>query len=509
MNISHFFEHWSIVDNPFRGEEARHDDVLSRLNRRGGAGGGSMHSDFEKILGELTRPSTSIVFGEKGSGKTAERVAEFNGKNPDAKIFQINYDDLNSPVAELDERFGSAKDELAPFKKFRLVDHMDAMLSIATDRIVASLFDEAPDRPAADLGEEPARSARRMAAPLRHDLLLMQALYDPADIDGDRTSRLRRMLRLTPDRAEVLWKLAVFAGWAPAAAMLFVWLFPGQTAGGFMRDAFGVMFIVLLVAYLGVLVKRLVWDRIMLRRLAGRVHAEMRTTPRPVDSIASSLSSIDERNRTHATLPMGEHADEPRYAMFERLRRVLARYGYRGLLVLIDRVDEPTLVNGDADKMRSMIWPIFNNKFLQQERFGVKLLLPIELRHALFKESAGFFQEARLDKQGFVERLTWSGPMLYDLCNARLNACRAEGAEPLSLIEMFDEDVTRQDVVDALDQMHQPRDAFKFLYRCFNEHCSNVTAEEGSWRVPRLVLENVRRAESDRVQQLYRGITPA
>jgi hypothetical protein len=57
--------------------------------------------------------------------------------------------------------------------------------------------------------------------------------------------------------------------------------------------------------------------------------------------------------------------------------------------------------------------------------------------------------------------------------------------------------------------MHQPRDAFKFLYRCMAEHCSNVTAEQAQWKIPRLVLETVRKQESDRVQQLYRGIRPA
>ena len=527
MNISQFFTHWSISENPFRGEEARHDEVLARLNGLGGAApsgasesaaspaGGSMHSDFEKILGELTRPSTSIVFGEKGSGKTAirlqiaQRVAEFNRKTPDAKLFVISYDDLNQPVSELDARFSDPKKELAPFEAFRLVDHMDAMLAIAVDRIAAAMLHEGEDRPAADLGDEPRKAARRWAVPLRHDLLLLQSLYDPADVDGTRTARLRRILRLVPERREVLWRVGVFAGWAPAAAMLFAWLGPGQAAGGFMQDVLTVLFLVLFVAYLGVLVKRLVWDRLALRRLAARAHTEMRTTQRGPESIAASLASVDANSRTHAVLPLVADADEPRYAMFERLRRVIGRFGYTGILVLIDRVDEPTLGNGDAEKMREIIWPLFNNKFLQQERFGVKLLLPIELRHALFKESAGFFQEARLDKQGFIERLNWTGPMLYDLCNARLNACRAPGADALSLIQLFDEDVTRQDLVDALDQMHQPRDAFKFLYRCLNEHCSNVTAEEGSWRVPRLVLENVRRVESDRVQQLYRGITPA
>ena len=534
MNITHFFEHWSITENPFRGEEARHDEVLARLNGLGdgsssgggvGAGtpsavsgvpaGGSMHSDFEKILGELTRPSTSIVFGEKGSGKTAirlqitQRVHDFNAKNSDAKIFVISYDDLNQPVAELDARFGGSKKELAAFKAFRLVDHMDAMLAIAVDRIAAALLHEGEDRPAADLGNEPRTTARRWAVPLRHALLLLQALYDPADVDGSRTARLRRILRLVPERREVLWRAAMFAGWVPAAAMLFVWFGPGQAAGEFMHNAFGVIFLLLLAAYLGVLGKRLLWDRFMLRKLARRAHAELRTTQRAPESIAASLVSVDPTSRTHAVLPLVAAADEPRYAMFERLRRVIARFGYTGILVLVDRVDEPTLVNGDAEKMRAIMWPLFNNKFLQQERFGVKLLLPIELRHALFKESADFFQEARLDKQGFIERLSWTGPMLYDLCSARLNACRVAGTEPLSLIQLFDEDVTRQDVVDALDQMHQPRDAFKFLYRCLNELCSNVPAEEGSWRVPRLVLENVRRGESDRVQQLYRGITPA
>lgn len=542
MNISQFFEHWSIVENPFRGEEARNDDVLARLNgvaggaarAVGGSGdgsadgsagalgavqavpaGGSMHSDFEKILGELTRPSTSVVFGEKGSGKTAirlqiaQRISAFNAKNPSAKIFIINYDDLNQPVAELDARFGGQKKELAAFKAFRLVDHMDAMLAIAVDRIMAALLNEGDDRPASDLGQEPWKVARRWAVPLRQDLLALQAVYDPADIDGARTARLRRLLRLVPERSEVLWRAAVLGGWAPAIAMLFVWFGPGQAAGGFLRDVLGITFLVLVGAYLAVLGKRLVWDRLVLRKLAGRVHEEMRTTQRPADAIADSLFSVDSNSRSHAVLPVIADADEPRYAMFERLRRIVARFGYTGILVLIDRVDEPTLVNGDSEKMREIIWPLFNNKFLQQERFGVKMLLPIELRHALFKESADFFQEARLDKQGFIERLSWTGPMLYDLCGARLNACRAPGADALSLIQLFADDVTRQDLVDALDQMHQPRDAFKFLYRCFNEHCSNVTAEEGSWRVPRLVLENVRRVEADRVQQLYRGITPA
>jgi len=99
--------------------------------------------------------------------------------------------------------------------------------------------------------------------------------------------------------------------------------------------------------------------------------------------------------------------------------------------------------------------------------------------------------------------------MLYDLCNARLAACREPGAEPITVLDLFAEDVTRQDIVDALDQMHQPRDAFKLLYQCLSEHCSNVTEDQAQWRIPRLVLETVRKEQAERVRQLYRGVRPA
>jgi hypothetical protein len=172
-------------------------------------------------------------------------------------------------------------------------------------------------------------------------------------------------------------------------------------------------------------------------------------------------------------------------------------------------VDEPTLISGDPERMQWVVWPLLNNKFLQQPGLGVKMLLPIELRHALFRESAAFFQEARLDKQNLIERLTWTGAMLYDLCDARLQACRPAEAPPIRLLDLFAEDVTTQDLVDALDQMHQPRDAFKMLYQCLTEHCSNVTESQAQWRVPRLVLEGVRKDQAERVRQLYRGVRPA
>ena len=159
--------------------------------------------------------------------------------------------------------------------------------------------------------------------------------------------------------------------------------------------------------------------------------------------------------------------------------------------------------------MRAIVWPMLNNKFLQQDRLAVKLLLPLELRHELNRESSEFFREARLDKQNLVERLTWSGATLYDLCTARLNACRDDETAALSLTDLFDESVTYQDIIDALEIMQQPRDAFKFLYQVLQEHCRLMPEESPNFRVARLTLESVRRNQSQRVQELYRGLSPA
>ncbi len=546
MNLSRFFEHWSITENPFRGEEARHDPVFHRLSapgRRTAAsenshGGGTpspssgapvhtTHSDFEKIVGEFDQPSTSIVFGEKGSGKTAirmqlqERVNRHNAINPERRCLLIPYDDLNPILDRFAERVGgtgaagartssgaAGKVDLSKvFAKFRLVDHIDAILSILLPRMIDTLLGERGDVEPLPLGNEPRRAARRMDVTLRRDLLLLQSLYDRQDRAAARTRKLRRVLRLPLPRNLLIWRALVFTGWIlPVAAVVWGFFYaPENVRGGlFVQILCGV----LIAAYLGVILKRFVWDRLSLRRLGGRIARQIRISGRDGASYADALTTLDPDLRNPAALPTTD-SDEQRYALLSRLREALRGFGYESAILVIDRIDEPTLVSGDPDRMRQIIWPLMNNKFLQQERFGIKMLLPIELRHALFRESAIFFQEARLDKQNLIERLTWTGAMLYDLCNARLKACRPPEAPPISLIDLFADDVTVRDLVDALDQMHQPRDAFKLLYQCLTEHCSNVTEDEAQWRIPRLVLETVRKDQAERVRQLYRGVRPA
>jgi hypothetical protein len=531
MNLSQFFEHWSIVENPFRDEEARHDTIFVRMGinpdttspRAQSPSVGedalalpraqSTHPDFEKILGDIAQPSTSIVFGEKGSGKTAIRlqlaakIKKHNDANPSRKIFLIPYDDLNSALDRFNATQSSKKDT-NPFTSMRLVDHMDAILSIGTARIMGALLPGGTDAQVADLGDQPNKAARKLPQSVRRDLLLLQSVYDSADTTGNRTSQLRQMLKLPAGGNGPLLVMLLWIGWIPAIALFLAARIFLELPEEWMVMATDILSGLLLLGWGALMIKAFLLDRLVVNRIAGKLFKQLRMVNRPASGFLGSLRRIQRGVLSSGELPLDD-SDEQRYAMLARMRRFIESFGYTGIMIIIDRVDEPTLVNGDPDRMRSVIWPLMNNKFLQLEHVGIKMLLPIELRHALFKESSAFFQEARLDKQNMIERLSWTGAMLYDLCNARLGVCRPASADPISLIDIFDEDVTRTDLVEALNNMQQPRDAFKFMYRVLSEHCASVTAEDGRWKIARHTLDRVRRDEAERVMQLQRGIRPA
>ncbi len=527
MNVARFFEHWKIIENPFLGEEARQDPVFGRIGHaRGGGGSGPMpvaHPDFSKILGDLARPGSSIVFGEKGSGKTAirlqmaERVEQHNWNVPSGaggRVLMISFDDLNPMLDRFCATFKTRMDDEAPevlktLGKLRLVDHMDSILHGAVPRLIDALLgDRGGGEPPIVLPEKPWKVLRKCEPTLRRDLLLLQAIYDRQLGAPARTRSVRNKLKLPGNRSALLWQFAAYFGWLLPAGIFAADIY-------FKQEPFGPKpWLYATYAALGVwvffLLKWFIFDRWGLKHTARRLRRQLRSLPRNTESLADSLALLPTILRDSAILPVDEQ-EEKRYAMFARFRRVLGALGYSGIIIVLDRLDEPTLVSGDPARMKAVVWPLFNNKFLQQDGIGVKLLLPIELRHELFRESSSFFQEARLDKQNLVERLSWSGPMLFDLCNARLAACRPPAAEapPISLTDLFESDVSRQDVIDALDQMHQPRDAFKLLYQCIHDHCAAAPEESAVFRIPRLVLENVKKQQAERVSMFARGIRPA
>lgn len=501
MDIQTFLNHWQIKEDPFRGEEARDDPVFRRLLKTG-----TPHPDFEKIFSSPDNPSTAVVFGEKGSGKTAlrllmeERIEDHNEQHPDSRGWAVRYDDLNPILDRVAHSLGVAEGDEKVLRKFRLVDHMDAILALATTELVSGLL-EGNARMA--LPRDAARRMRRMPERKRIDLAQLAALYDQprGGTMLQRAGRLRSMVRVgrVPALKVLQWLgiAAILAAIGFAIAFLII-----------NQPAVWIPIVMGAAAALGlVLLAIWGWRHVRLWSLARRMQRDLRAVERSAGDLRQALARLPAGELANQPIPLPGDVDS-RYQLIVRLLGVLEELDYKGLVVLVDRVDEPAAVNGDSQKMKSLVWPMFNNKFMQQEGMGVKMLLPVELRHMLRQEDSEFFQRARLDKQHMIDRLVWSGTTLYDMCSRRLQACREQNAEPIALIDLFDEQTSRTDLIDALDQMHQPRDAFKFLYQVVHEHCAQVPEEEPVWKIPRLTLTQVRKQQSQRVQDFYRGLTP-
>ena len=73
--------------------------------------------------------------------------------------------------------------------------------------------------------------------------------------------------------------------------------------------------------------------------------------------------------------PAAARGDD-RYEMLMKLQSVLGSLGFSSIVVLMDRVDEPHLVNGSPERIRDLVWPMFDNKFLKHPGMAFKLLLP-------------------------------------------------------------------------------------------------------------------------------------
>ncbi|HEX5032773.1 MAG TPA: hypothetical protein VFX78_15115, partial [Candidatus Eisenbacteria bacterium] len=470
------------------------------------------HPEFDKVIGTLDHPHAAIVFGEKGAGKTALRlligrkIAEHNRDKPKRRVLLVPYDDLN-PVLDLVARHRGGPGADALMKVFRLPDHQDAMLGIAVTRFLDALLGTSADEEGALLPADARDRLRRLPREQRVELAVLASLYDRPR-SGNVPSRwqdVRRRLRLgwrLPFSASKVCAVAATV----AAAGLFIaarWVKPqglptwALLGAGIAAAVAGLLWIVWL------------WRHLRLWNLVRKIRLEAPAVDRTAPQLRAMLRQLSPRDRANQPWPApGGDGTNARYELTRKFVELLRAFDHAGMIVLIDRIDEPTLVAGRPERMRELLWPLFESKFLQQEGVGVKMLLPIELRYLVHKEGSDFFQEARLDKQSVVDRLAWSGATLYDLCTARIRACHNDRESRISLSDLFAEDVGREALVNALGQMAQPRDAFKLLYSAIREHCQRVGEEDGEFRVPRFILDSVRKEQAQRVSELQRGLSP-
>ncbi len=480
MKITQFLEHHGIGANPFAEEDAQTDPVFKEH-----CIASAYHPAWDKIYGNPSEPAASIVFGEKGSGKTAmrlqmsRRLAEYNKEHPRERVYVIEYDDFNPFLDRFQDKLGQRRRRVdRMLAQWRLWDHMDAILTLGVTRLVDEILSGRESIRAADwlLDNHQAR-----------DLLLLAACYDQslAETRKGRWHRLRRKLRFRTFMAQrdlalgiavtlaiAVWIIALgkwtalgtpwpylvaLAGWAPRLWRTWKWFWQA-------------------------------WSIVRHVRV-GNLH---------LNSLRQILMNFTPAEINGQPLPNKDRTDD-RYELLIKFQGILKSLGYRGIVVLVDRVDEPHLINGAAEPMRALLWPMLDNKLLKHPGMGFKLLLPIELERFIEREETDFFQRSRLDKQNMIRSLEWTGEALYDLAQARVRACAKPGEQP-TLAELFDPAITPQRLIEAMRGLRVPRHLFKFMYRLLVAHCNAYTDENPSWQISSAMFESnfaVYRKEQD------------
>ncbi|QDU57844.1 hypothetical protein [Aeoliella mucimassa] len=499
MRTEKFLEHHGVSTNPFAEEDAQTDPVFKNRCRLS-----TYHPAWDKVFGDPADPATSIVFGEKGAGKTAMRLqimgklAEFNREHPDSKIWVIEYDDFNPFLDRFADRLPARKqrDPAKVLDEWKLWDHMDAILSQGVTNLV-DLALEAQGQGNPSANRIPNDLRNKLDKHQKRDLLLLAACYDDslAESFSTRTSRLRR--KLWHNSWSTL--LAPLAGVVSSGLMLalVIWLWRNENLTAF----WGWLAVILAIGGWIPWFVRLWRCHFQARGVAKQV----RVLKRDTSSLRQLFMKVSDHELHGQPLPNRRRTDD-RYELLSKFQGVLQSLGYTGIAVLVDRVDEPHLVNGSVELMRDFVWSMLDNKFLKQPGVGLKLLLASELVEHLNRESRDFHQRARIDKQNMIPSLDWTGEALYDLANARLDACASEGTTP-SLRTMFADEVSDQRLIDAFRSLRVPRNLFKFLYRVIVAHCNSHTDANPVWQIPKETFESTLAVYSREQAATDRGLS--
>lgn len=480
MRIQPFLDHHGIAANPFADEDAQTDLVF-----KGACIRNTYHPSWDKIYGDPSEPATAVVFGEKGSGKTAirlqiaRRLADHNAEKPEQQAFVVEYDDFNAYIDRFRDRFSGRRRRQTDrvLAQWRLWDHIDAVLSLAVTQLVDRILEvKQASHPAAR--GEPLPIASLDAAQAR-DVLLLAACYDQSTAENSfqRWRRLRKKLRFSTWRSK--WDLAV-------GVLVTVAVFAGMIARGLHGDwTWFAWWPSYVAAVAGWLPRG--WRLLNCWWRAWQIARNTRTLNHSTTLLCRTLLNFPGGRIVGQPMPAWPRTDD-RYALLGKLQGVLRSMRFDGIIVLVDRVDEPYLINGSTELMRALVWPMLDNKFLKHPGLGLKLLLPIELERLLDRESRDFMERARLDKQNLIRSLAWTGQSLYDMANARVAACAADGRKP-KIADLFS-DVDAHRLIDAFGSLRVPRNLFKFIYRLLMTHCNAHTDEQPEWQISRATFES-------------------
>ena len=498
MKIQQLLEHYGIKVNPFSQEDAQADHIFQQH-----CASTIYHPAWDKVLGDCANPSTSIVFGEKGAGKTAIRlqlinsINQYNQQQPQHRAFVISYDDLNPFLDTFRDRLrGKKRHPDNALQAWRLWDHMDALLTLSTRRLCNVIADEHAADP--DIRLQQLKDLPRLR---KRDLLMLAAFYDQSSDQ----SHWRRWKRIK-------WRLGFFTPgvhWRFIIGVVVTLVTLGVALRNLPQDGLtglSVLKTPWLYAVMGA--GWLLWAKrnLSLWWRARQIARQVRILEHGTGTMRRILSRFPAREVDGQPMPSRDRSDD-RYELLAKLQRILKPLGFTSIVVLVDRVDEPHLINGSAQRMKDFLWSMFDNKFLKHPGIGFKMLLPRDVVFYLGREEKEFYERSRLDKQNLIKSLEWTGESLYDMATNRIRACLDDGGNPTTSIrDLFSDEVTEQELINKFGKLRVPRHLFRFLYGLMTEHCNNATEDSPAWKITHETLETSIERYQRELEAMDRGL---
>ncbi len=490
-------KHWGLVEDPFAYEDADKDPILGRVEAD------AVHSAFDRVFGSVVAPGPGIVFGEKGSGKSGLRLAIRRrlGEDSGGKIFCVDYTEFDHYLDNLRIALrlpaGREKTAAEVAERVRLSDHLDAILSLGVTALVQAILDHKVD-------------GRSLSEKQKIQIQALCALYHDARsrTASEALHGLRTALHVRPVRPAMLSFARICASIVAVALLvtpsILRLLEREDVLVGPPKLWWGAGALLLVGTWTWTLV-----STSLLRRRASRALRAVRVLARDPLPLVSVLESLRPTVRKELVLPIASD-EASRYELLAGFLQLVQALGWSSFYVLVDRVDESTLLGGKEDWIRQFVSRLLDHRLLQFPGLALKLFLPVELAPVYLGASPDELKRMRLDKSNTVQDLRWTGQELYEIANKRLRAVRSGEGPGGELRDYFRPEVDEPLLRDTLSELGTPRYAFGFFSELFAEWIRNLPdelpAEGPEWRIPRTHFEIVRASWTSRARVLRRAL---
>ena len=337
---------WGLREDPFTCEDADKDCILSTLDPS------VAHWAFDRIFGNPRVPAPAIIFGEKGSGKSALRLItskhleRFNADHPNDRVFVVEYTEYNSYMENFRRFIGKRADSTAAaqevVKRWKVSDHLDCILSLGITRLVDDVL----------INEE---SIKNLTHKQKVYLLLMASLYYNSDrrTTPEALNHLNRLLKVQTYSSTIHWIIALLG----TIVSILLFLVPIFTETPPISENFwhilGIVGLVLTWGWFGIY-------HLMLGSSANRANRAVKVLNTNPSNLKNQLKALSAKERREYTLPIGSD-ENSRYHLLSEFIGILHSSGFKGLYVLVDRIDEPSLLSA-RELMRRFIEKLLDIK---------------------------------------------------------------------------------------------------------------------------------------------------